>query len=269
MGAYMLELLISALRPFRFKGKARLLGPWTPRSGTRVAVVNGYRVELDLIDHIQRLVYLGAYERWETGVVRRLLRPGMCFVDVGANIGYFTLLAARRVGPTGRVFAIEPSPYAADRLSRTISANVIPQVRIERCGLGRRQGEVVLYDAAVGNHTPTMLGDPGCHGLVVPVRTLDDCVREWSIDRIDLMKIDVEGYEPEVFAGAARTLADGKIRAILCEFNAHWLARAGTSSREVYRGLLDQGFVDRSGIAGEPGNSGLENRLLIWRSSNG
>jgi len=265
----MLELLISALRPFRFKGKARLLGPWTPRSGTRVAVVNGYRVELDLIDHIQRLVYLGAYERWETGVVRRLLRPGMCFVDVGANIGYFTLLAARRVGPTGRVFAIEPSPYAADRLSRTISANVISQVRIERCGLGRRQGEVVLCDAAVGNHTPTMLGGPGSPGRLVPVRTLDECVREWSIDRIDLMKIDVEGYEPEVFAGAARTLADGKIRAILCEFNAHWLACAGTSPREVYRWLLDQGFVDRSGIAGEPGNSGLENRLLIWGSGTG
>jgi FkbM family methyltransferase len=265
----MLELLISALRPFRFKGKARLLGPWTPRSCARVAVVNGYLVELDLIDHIQRLVYLGAYERWETGVVRRLLRPGMCFVDVGANIGYFTLLAARRVGPTGRVFAIEPSPYAADRLSRTISANVIPQVRIERCGLGRRQGEVVLCDAAVGNHTPTMLGGPGSPGRLVPVRTLDECVHEWNIDRIDLMKIDVEGYEPEVFAGAARTLADGKIRAVLCEFNAHWLARAGTSSREVYRGLLKLGFVDRSGIAGEPGNSALENRLLILRSNNG
>ena len=85
-GAYMLESLISALRPFQFKGKARLLGPWTPRSGMRVTVINGYRVELDLIDHIQRMMYLGAYERWETGVVRRLLRPGMCFVDVGANL---------------------------------------------------------------------------------------------------------------------------------------------------------------------------------------
>ena len=98
------------------------------------------------------LVYLGGVRTVGDGVVRRLLRPGMCFVDVGANIGYFTLLAARRVGSTGRVFAIEPSPYAADRLSRTVAANVIPQVRIERCGLGCRQGEVVLYDAAVGNH---------------------------------------------------------------------------------------------------------------------
>lgn len=265
----MLESLIAALRPFQFQGKPRLLGPLTPRSGTRTVVVNGYRVELDLIDHIQRMVFLGAYARWETGVVRRLLRPGMCFVDVGANVGYFTLLAARRVGPTGLVFSIEPSPYAADRLSRTILANAIPNVRVERFGLGRRRGEVVLYDARVSNHTPTMLGDPGSPGRVVPVRTIDECVCEWAIDRIDLLKVDVEGYEPEVFAGAARTLAEGQVRAILCEFNSHWLTRAGTSSREVYRGLLDQGFVDRSGIAGEPGDSGLENRLLVWGPGGG
>jgi hypothetical protein len=84
----MLDMLISALRPYQFKGKARLLGPCTPRSGMRVTAVNGYQIELDLVDHIQRLVYLGAYERWESRVVRRLLRPGMCFVDVGANRRY-------------------------------------------------------------------------------------------------------------------------------------------------------------------------------------
>lgn len=262
-GAQVLESLIAALRPFQFKGKARLLGALTPRSGTRVAMIHGYRVRLDLIDHIQRTVFLGAYERWESGVFRRLLRPGMYCVDVGANVGYFTLLAARRVGPTGRVYAIEPSPYAADLLIGTVSDNGISQVRVERCGLGCRRSEVVLYDAVVGNHTPTMLGDSGGLGRSVPVRTLDECVHEWGIDRIDLLKVDVEGYEPEVFAGAARTLAEGRVRAILCEFNAHWLARAGTTSREVYLGLLDHGFVDRSGLSGEPGESGLESRLLV------
>jgi FkbM family methyltransferase len=260
----MLESLIAALRPFQFKGKAWMLLPWTPRSGTQTALVFGYRMELDLIDHIQRMVFPGAYERWETRVVRRLLRPGMCFVDVGANVGYFTLLAARRVGPTGQVFAVEPSTYAADQLSRTILANAIPNIRLERCALGRREGEVILYDAMVGNHSPTMLGEPGCPGRAVPVRTLDGCVLDWAIDRIDLLKIFVEGYEPEVFAGATRTLVEGRLRAILCEFNPHWLSRAGTSSGQVYRDLLACGFVDKSGVAGEPGDSSVENRLLVF-----
>ncbi len=265
----MIESLVGALRPYQFKGKARLLGSLMPRSGTRFATVHGYRMELDLIDHIQRMIYLGAFERWETGAFRRLLRPGMCCVDVGANVGYFTLLAARRVGPTGKVFSIEPSPYAADRLNRTLDDNKISNVRIERCGLGRSRGEVILYDAIVGNHSPTMLGDPGSSGRMVTLRTLDECMLEWAIDRIDLLKVDVEGYEPDVFAGAKRVLSEGRVRAILCEFNSHWLTRAGTSSREVYRGLLEQGFVDRSGVAGEPEESGLENRLLVWGRAGG
>jgi FkbM family methyltransferase len=265
----MVDTLISMIRPYQFKGKARLLGPWTPRAGTRLALVHGYRVELELEDHIQRMVYLGAYERWESAVVRRWLHPGMCFADVGANVGYFTLLAARRVGPRGRVFAVEPSRYAVDRLGDTVARNSIPNVRIEPCGLGSRRGEVVLYEAAAGNHTPSMLGGIGGHGSLVPVRTLDELVHEWGVDQIDLLKIDVEGYEPEVFAGAEQTLADGKVRAILCEFNAHWLAPAGTSSRAVYQGLLNRGFVDRSGLSGEPGDSRLESRLLVWGSEDG
>ena len=65
-----------------------------------------------------------------------------------------------------------------------------------------------------GNHSPTMLGDNGCPGRVVPIRTLDECVREWNIDRIDLLKVDVEGYEGEVFAGARQAIIEGRIRAI-------------------------------------------------------
>ncbi len=83
----MLDFMIEAFRPFQFKGKGRLLGALVPLSGTRTARVFGYRVELDMVEYIQRTVFLGAYERWETGVVRRLLRQGMCFVDVGANRG--------------------------------------------------------------------------------------------------------------------------------------------------------------------------------------
>jgi FkbM family methyltransferase len=259
--------LIAALRGVQFRGKARLLGPLAPRSGVKSAIVHGCRVDLDLSDHVQRAVYLGAYERWETGVVRRLLRPGGCFVDVGANVGYFTLLAARLVGPGGKVFAIEPSPYAADRLATATSVNGLANVRLERCGLGREAGEAILYDPLPDNHSPTMLGESGKTGKTgqtVLVRCLDECVRDWGVDRIDLLKVDVEGYEPAVFAGAARSLAAGVVRAILVEFNPYWLERAGVPPAEMYRALLAFGFADADPNRGEPDPRHVENRLFVW-----
>jgi hypothetical protein len=67
--------LVNLLRPVRFRGKARLLAPLVRRAGTETVRVHGYRMELDLSEHIQRSVYTGTYEQWETGVVRRYLRP--------------------------------------------------------------------------------------------------------------------------------------------------------------------------------------------------
>jgi FkbM family methyltransferase len=219
-------------------------------------------MELDLSEHIQRMVYLGAYERWETATVRRQLRPGTCFVDVGANVGYFTLLAARVVGPGGQVIAVEPSRYAADRLARTIAANRLGNVRLERIGLGREPGELTLYDPLPDNHAPTMLGEAGAAGMVVRVRRLDDCLSEWGVDRIDLLKLDVEGYEPAVLDGAARTMGSGRVRAILCEFNAYWLGRAGSSPGALRDRILGFGFADVTGTlwdASEP----VLNRLFV------
>src|SRR6185436_6075060 len=104
----MLDNVISAFRPHNFRGKLRLLDGLVPHTGDRVASVWGYQVHLDLSEAIQRWIYMGAFEPKETALATRWLRPGMTFVDVGANVGYFTLLAASRVGPSGRVHAIEP-----------------------------------------------------------------------------------------------------------------------------------------------------------------
>src|SRR3954453_6323025 len=93
-----IETLLRVLRPVPFRGKYRLLHRLVPRTGTRTAEVFGARMELDLSDWIQRNIYLGSYERQETRVFRRLLKAGDVAVDVGANVGYFTPLAASRGG---------------------------------------------------------------------------------------------------------------------------------------------------------------------------
>lgn len=257
----MARWLIDLLRPWSFRGKVRLLQPWVPRHGVREAVVHGVRMRLDLEDFIQRMVYLGCYERWETRVVRSHLRPGMTFVDVGANVGYFALLAARQVGPTGRVFAVEPSPYAADLLQQTLASNPLHQVRLARCALGAREDRLKLSRPDRGNHTPTLLTSDAEAGVVVPVRRLDDCLAEWNCDRVDLLKMDVEGFESRVLDGATEALARHRILRVLCEFNQPWLLRAGSSSADLHRRFLDLGFRDVTGIPWNPDRE-LSNRLF-------
>src|SRR6267142_3970731 len=244
----MIELLSNVLRPYTFKGKARLLHGLCPRSGEENAEVFGYRIKLDRSDYIQRSMYLGTFEPLESCLVKEYLKPGMTFVDVGANVGYYTLLAASLVGSEGLVIAFEPSPYAYGRLTETIAKNRMPNVRTIRAGLGDRTCELQLFiSTKPGNHTPTMVPDAGGAPLSVPVFTLDEYLKENEIDRVDLMKIDVEGFEPNVIKGATDSLKRGKIRAILCEFNAHWLAANQSSFASLYDLLTAAGFVARSG----------------------
>src|SRR5437867_4169102 len=119
----MLSLLIEQLRPIQFRGKARLLHSLSARAGERSAVVFGTIFHLDLEDYIQRSIFLGTFEPAETRIVSKYLQKGMTVVDVGANVGYFTALGAKRVGSGGRIAAFEPSPYAFQRMSRMVCEN--------------------------------------------------------------------------------------------------------------------------------------------------
>ena len=242
-----LDLLTSILRPVRFRGKARLLSALAPRSGERSAIVFGYRMKLDVSDFVSRMIYLGAFEQRETSIVLRHLRPGMTFVDIGANVGYFTLLAASRVGPTGRVFAVEPSPAAFAQLKATIEENRLTHVRAFPIGLGAESGEINLYVPPTDfhNHSPSMVANPNSEPVLVPLRRLDDCLDEWGVEAVDLLKIDVEGFEPFVYRGATASLRSGRIRAILCEFNDYWLRQVGSSPMALFQTLTEAGFAPR------------------------
>jgi FkbM family methyltransferase len=262
------DAFFNLIRPIRFRGKARLLGPVSPRSGRREARVFGSRVTLDLSDYIGRSIYLGAYERLETALVSRRLGPGMTFLDVGANIGYFSLLAASRVGASGRVIAVEPSPVAYGELSRAIDDNAL-LIEPHQVGLGDAPGECTLYFPPENfhNHSPTMVHHEGAGTPVrVTVARLDDCLDAWDVASVDVMKIDVEGYEPRVFAGAERALRSGRIKAVLCEFNDVWLRSADSSPQALHEMLIGFGFIDQAGTPRfEEGR--LETRFLVHKTA--
>ena len=262
------QALINTLRPYHFRGKLKLLGSIASRSGEETVTVFGYRVRLDLGEAIQRWIYLGAFEPRETAMARAWLKPGMTFLDVGANFGYFTLLAASRVGATGRVFAIEPSPYAFDRLSETVRVNSLHQVRVEHLGLSDTNGTLDLYVSPSEFHSPTMSAGSGGDPVAVPVRRLDDCLADWGAGTIDLMKLDVEGHEPFVLRGGIEALKSGRVRAVLCEFNDFWLRQQGSSPRELHDIFRAAGFVDTEGEPTfEP--NGNDTRFLVHQSARG
>lgn len=227
----------------RFRGKARLLLSMCPVEGEYQIDLFGSRITLDLEDYIQRCMYLNVFEPEETSFVQAYLKPGMCFVDAGANIGYYSLLAAEKVGLKGLVMAFEPSPYAYERLVRTVTENGLRQVRAEQAGLGEQNGVARLQlPVEKGNHTPTMVGIGDTNVITTPVYRLDEYLERRGIAKVDLLKLDVEGYEPNIILGADRYLKAGRISALLCEFHRPWLEANHWTPERMHALICDYGF---------------------------
>ena len=155
----------------------------------------------DLRDRMMREVcFTGRYEPQETALLQLLLRSGMTFVDVGANWGYFSLAAARMVGPAGRVVSVEADPRACRTLRANVARNTLDAVAVVEMAASDRSGTLQLqeYEADASDSgsygvtsTTTVVG--GGRAFTVAARALDDVLDEAGVDRVDLLKMDIEG----------------------------------------------------------------------------
>jgi FkbM family methyltransferase len=187
---------------------------------------DGFRMRLDQGDPLQRAMAAGRrYESDVTWVYPYLLRPGDRVVDGGAHIGYLTLLASRCVGPSGEVHAFEPIPRTFAALEENVRLNRAANVRLNRVALAARPGETLL-------EVPI---DPEGEGLLAwgatsvhlrrgpieraPAQTLDEYARTHRLDRIRLLKLDLEGAELEALRGMEELLGGSRIAYIVCELN--------------------------------------------------
>lgn len=240
-----LDRVLAASRPLPLRGKGRLFNRFTPHTGSReVRVAGCYRMTLDLANAIHRQIFMGCFAHSMTQWASDLLQPGGTFVDVGAHAGYFSLLASARVGSSGRVFAVEPNPPTFAALEHHLSVNQVANVRAVMCGLADTPGVLTLHAPPSRiDYNATVLPRTGWTRVDVPTRTLDDCVREWAVECIDLMKIDVEGAEPLVLAGGANALARGVVRHAMIEINGPRLTEGGSGPRELAETLDRLGFV--------------------------
>jgi FkbM family methyltransferase len=230
-------------RPWQLALRIARSGREPPSGFRRLRVAWGARLLADPGKAIGRSIWTtGVHDLAVTETFARLIRPGDTVVDAGANIGYMALLAARAAGPKGKVYAFEPYPRVIEVLRENVlqgntscpSAEII--IREEALGAKTGTVRLAIPEGIRDNDGLAYVlsnGDAGDDAVEVAITTIDEV---FPSDVIDMMKIDVEGYELEVLKGMRRTLASGRLRHIL--FEDHEEARG-----EVARQLELAGYT--------------------------
>ena len=218
-----------------------------PERFVTAALDAGFRMKLDLRDAVQRrMYYYGDYdERYEAKMIRGLLDKGEIFWDIGANIGYFSLLAAATLEHTGQVIAFEPGQVAYARLLDNIALNPFSNITTFNLAVTDREGEATLYLAAETADGCASLYGAGSEVTgqeICRTVSLDGFVQSQALPGPDFIKIDVEGAELFVLRGAREILAVSR-PLLLVELKEGTLAASGTDKREIQKFLAGYGYV--------------------------
>ncbi len=151
--------------------------------------------------------WLGTFERYEQELLKRLVRPGDVMFDIGANVGFYTLLAARLVGHDGSVVAFEPAARNVGYLRRHLELNSLTNVRVLEAAVGDRVGTAVFQTGPSFSEGHLVPGDlPGPGQCRIRLITLDDLLTRSEVPPPQMLKIDVEGAEYAVLRGAVNLL---------------------------------------------------------------
>ncbi len=221
----------------------------------------GFRWNLDLNEGIDFAIYLlGGFELDTRQAFQKIVRPGMTVVDVGANIGAHTLPLAEMVGGTGRVVAVEPTEWAFHKLQTNLSLNpqLVGRVSAVQAMLVGSSSEVLpeaIYSSwpleAAGHDDlhPVHLGAPMSTRGATAV-TLDDLLMRLRVSKVDVIKLDVDGFELVVLQGAWKTIARNETIRIVMELAPYLFSEEKDEMGQLFR-LFEQ------------------NRLVLTRLDNG
>jgi len=199
--------------------------------------------DISLAPHI---LLHGFWEMWITNLFLRLIKPGMTVVDIGANIGYYSLLAAAHTGPNGKVIAFEPNPGVFRLMANSMEVNgFLGRSELVCKGVMDRTGDLTFHCLAYHHGASGFFINPEVvtkyrdhsESMSVPCTSLDDYFADRD-ERIDLIKIDAEGGEPSVIAGATRILTSNPQVKILMEYTS--------PSRPAFDALVQLGFEART-----------------------
>jgi FkbM family methyltransferase len=216
----------------------------TGNTGIVMGSLGSYSYEFDFQDLMQRQVWFGLYDQTEINLLKRLLKPGDTFFDVGANVGCYSFQASQFVGSSGHVYAFEPIPYNVGVIKRNLSRNHIQNITLVPAAVSQSNGTLTLYqadDSQANTGVASIIQTPRkSRAVTVPMISLDSYTQQQQIDRIDVMKMDIEGAEYEALQGM-KALLSGKVKPkIICEFNRFLLDKRHLNAEEVFNYL--QGF---------------------------
>jgi FkbM family methyltransferase len=203
----------------------------------------GLRMRVRLEDYIGNFIYYwGCWEPDESWVIRTLLRPGDVFIDVGANVGYFSLLAASIVGPSGRVIAFEATPPTLEELRHNVALNGLQNVDIRGEAVLDRECVVTIsqpHDANTGANSIRFQpgNSPSWQVSAVPLAA----VLPAEVP-VRLLKVDVEGADLHVLRGFEQRLRGADAPFVLCEVADTFLRHMGGSSNELMALMAELGY---------------------------
>lgn len=179
----------------------------------------------------------GMYEPNETAFVRKILRAGQTFVDIGAHIGYYSVMAARIVGPLGSVLAFEPNPENFEALKQNVG-RFGDVVKTFQAAVSDQCGKSKLYFSETNSGDHRLFETENWKSIDVDVLTIDSL----NVGPVDFIKIDVQGNELRVIQGASETLRRSPNAVGIVEFSPEHLRLAGTKPMDMISTLKELGF---------------------------
>lgn len=202
--------------------------------------------DLSLAPHI---LLDGFWENWITKVFIREIQPGMAVCDIGANIGYYSLLAAAAVGDGGRLHCFEANPDVCEILFQNVEINgFLPRTNIVNKAVFSKAANLEFSVCEKHQGSSSLFLDEnlvkiyhdGLKKINVEAISLDDYFPQGS--RVDFIKVDAEGAEPDIFKGASRLLGENHGIKIMIEWNLSMLNRPGMTARDFWDVLSSHGF---------------------------
>jgi FkbM family methyltransferase len=186
------------------------------------------------------------FEKCETYLCKQHIKPGMTVIDIGANIGYFTLLFAKLVGDKGKVISFEPEPGNFLFLEKNIASNNFICANAHNLALSDKTATMDLYVGEISQTTSSfikenILYEENVDRVSVKTVTLDEFLEVQHIKNVDFVKIDVQGFEETVFRGAEKLLSSSSL-SIIMEFWPYGLQKAGTDVDTFLKTIEQFGF---------------------------